>query len=157
MNTIGVHAIETDLTGLSEEAAAPAVFSETEIKTSVAPSRRIFLRGLILDAQIGVYDHEKGRTQRVRVDVDVYLAPLTGPIDDRLENVLDYDFVRDAALDLIRDRHIELQETLAEALADICLSAEQAIAVRVSTCKLDIYDDVQEIGYETVKVKETTL
>lgn len=155
MNKVGVHAVKPELAGVSEEAPKIGMPLETQPLTSVTPTRRIFLRGLILDAHIGVYDHEKGRTQRVKVDVDVYLAPLTGPIDDLLENVLDYDFVRDAAHGLIRDRHIELQETLAEALADICLSAEQAIAVRVSTCKLDIYDDVQEIGYETVKLKDT--
>ena len=117
--------------------------------------RRLFVRGLILDANIGVHDHEKGRTQRVNVDVDLFLRPFQQPIDDQIDNVLDYDFVRDEARALIASGHINLQETLAEALADVCLEREQVVAVRVATSKLDVYDDCAAVGYEITRVSQS--
>jgi len=114
--------------------------------------RRLFVRGLVVDANIGIYDHEIGRTQRVNIDVDLYLRPFNGPIEDHIDNVLDYDFVRAEAHELVSSRHINLQETLAEALADKCLERDQVVAVRVATSKLDIYDDCAAVGYEIVRV-----
>ena len=118
--------------------------------------RRLFVRGLVLDANIGVHDHEKGRTQRVNIDVDLYLRPFTQPIDDQIDNVLDYDFVRNEARALVASGHINLQETLAEALAEICLEPEQVVAVRVATSKLDVYDDCAAVGYEITRVSPQT-
>lgn len=151
MTTLSVHPLHAP-----EDAAARPDAAETPTPAvhaaPVANQRRIFLRGLVLDAQIGVYEHEMGRTQRVNVDVDVYLTSPTGPIDDELANVLDYDFIRHEAHALIENRHIKLQETLAEALAEACLAQPGVTAVRVATSKLDIYDDCHSVGYETVRV-----
>jgi len=116
--------------------------------------RRLFLRGFVVDAHIGIMAHEIGRTQRVNIDVDVYLRPFAGPIDDHIDNVLDYDFVREEIKAIIQSGHINLQETLAERIAETCLAREQAIGVRVATSKLDVYGDCTAVGYEIVRVKK---
>lgn len=117
--------------------------------------RRIFLRGLSLDMRIGVYAHEMGATQRVSIDVDVYLAPPTKPVQDDIRNVLDYDFIRDEVQAFIADRHINLQETLAEAVAEICLARPEVLAVRVATSKPEAYENCDFVGYEVFRVKRT--
>ncbi|WP_205032264.1 dihydroneopterin aldolase [Hwanghaeella grinnelliae] len=116
--------------------------------------RRLFLRGFVVDANIGIFDHEIGRTQRVNIDVDLYLRPFNGPIDDHIDNVLDYDFVRAEIKEIVEKGHINLQETLAEAIADTCLNRDQVIGVRVATSKLDVYLDCTAVGYEIVRVKK---
>ena len=116
--------------------------------------RRLFLRGFVVDANIGIFDHEIGRTQRVNIDVDLYLHPFNGPIEDHIDNVLDYDFVRAEIKEIVERGHINLQETLAEAIADTCLRRDQVIGVRVATSKLDVYLDCTAVGYEIVRVKK---
>lgn len=115
--------------------------------------RRLFLRGFVVDANIGIMAHEIGRTQRVNIDVDLYLRPFNGPIDDHIDNVLDYDFVREEIKKIVHRGHINLQETLAEEIAATCLRPEQVVAVRVATSKLDVYGDCAAVGYEIVRVK----
>lgn len=115
--------------------------------------RRLFLRGFVVDANIGIMAHEIGRTQRVNIDVDLYLIPFKGPIEDHIDNVLDYDFVREEIKQIVQAGHINLQETLAEAIADTCLQRDQVMGVRVATSKLDVYGDCAAVGYEIVRVK----
>lgn len=116
--------------------------------------RRLFLRGFVVDANIGIMAHEIGRTQRVNIDVDLYLRPFNGPIEDHIDNVLDYDFVREEIKEIVQSGHINLQETLAEAIADKCLEPDQVAGVRVATSKLDVYGDCAAVGYEIVRVKK---
>lgn len=116
--------------------------------------RRLFLRGFVVDANIGIMAHEIGRTQRVNIDVDLYLRPFNGPIDDHIDNVLDYDFVREEIKSIVQRGHINLQETLAETIADTCLRPDQVVGVRVATSKLDVYGDCAAVGYEIVRVKK---
>ena len=116
--------------------------------------RRLFLRGFVVDANIGIMAHEIGRTQRVNIDVDLYLRPFNSPIEDHIDNVLDYDFVREEIKEIVQRGHINLQETLAETIAENCLKREQVVGVRVATSKLDVYGDCTAVGYEIVRVKK---
>ena len=116
--------------------------------------RRLFLRGFVVDANIGIMAHEIGRTQRVNIDVDLYLRPFNSPIEDHIDNVLDYDFVREEIKEIVQRGHINLQETLAETIAENWLKREQVIGVRVATSKLDVYGDCTAVGYEIVRVKK---
>ena len=43
---------------------------------------RVFVHDLVLDAELGVYTHEKGVTQRVRFSVDVDLIPAAQTLGD---------------------------------------------------------------------------
>ncbi len=66
----------------------------------------------------------------------------------------DYDQVRAAVHRLIDGRHINLQETLVEEIADLCFGFDAVAAVRVSSEKTDIYDDCAGVGCETVRLRE---
>lgn len=118
--------------------------------------RRIFLRGLELDMQIGINAHEIGCTQRVNMDVDVYLTPPNRPVEDDIRNVLDYDFIREEVEAFIADRHINLLETLAEAIADSCLKRPEVLAARVAASKPEAYENCDFVGYEVFRVKRRT-
>ncbi|HCX65994.1 MAG TPA: diguanylate cyclase, partial [Rhodobiaceae bacterium] len=55
--------------------------------------RHVFIRDLLLDAHIGVYKHEKGGTQPVRVNVDLTVTEVAHA--DSLDNVVCYKTVVD--------------------------------------------------------------
>ena len=116
--------------------------------------RTMFFRDLIVDVPIGIHAHERGRTQRVAINVELVLAPPAAAHGDDIAKVLDYDGVRDGIKALVAGRHINLQETLTEAVVECCLAFDGVRAVRVSSEKLDVYDDCAGVGYAIVRVKE---
>ena len=115
-------------------------------------SRRIFLRDFRLQVSIGIHDFEKEGPQTVVVNVDLELAPAERAHNDRIGNVLNYDVVHDGIATLARSRHFNLQETLVDAILDLCLAQPGVIEARVSTEKPDVYKDCR-VGYEAVRRK----
>jgi dihydroneopterin aldolase len=110
------------------------------------------LEGLEVVMGLGIHPGELAAPQRVVLSVwmDVeYPAP---PSEDRIEAVLDYDFIRDGIQALAATRRFALQETLCEAVATLCLCDARVSEVRVRSMKPDIYPDAA-VGCEIVRRK----
>ncbi len=123
----------------------------------LAQCRRIFLREVLLDANIGIHDFERSGAQRLVINVDVFVPmSLTTPRHDRISEVLDYDFVRLAIRRRIEQGHINLQETLVDDIARTLLAHPGVQAVRVASEKPDVYEDVEAVGVEVFHFKEST-
>jgi len=112
--------------------------------------RRLFFRDFKLKVSIGIHDFERQGPQTVVLNVDLVLAPADKPHGDRIANVLNYDVVHDAVVALAKSRHFNLQETLVDAILDLCLAQPGVIEARVSTEKPDVYRDCR-VGYEAVR------
>lgn len=98
---------------------------------SVEPRRlglTVLVRGLEVQAAIGVHAHEHGRLQPLVVDVELDLG--AGPIN-RLSDTLDYEGVARIARELAGGEHIALVETFAERVALACLVDPRVHAVKV--------------------------
>ena len=115
----------------------------------LADCRRLFLRNYEVWINIGVHDFEKKGEQRVLINVDLYV-PLeqSRPRHDRLEDVLDYDFIRREIGQRVAQGHIHLQETLADDVLARMLAHPKVRAARVSTEKPDVYPDCEAVGVE---------
>lgn len=113
-------------------------------------TRRIFLRDFRLEVSIGIHDFEKEGPQTVVVNVDLVLEHEGKAHNDRIANVLNYDTVHDGIAELAGSRHFNLQETLVDAILDLCLAQPGVIEARVSTEKPDVYKDCR-VGYEAVR------
>lgn len=112
-----------------------------------APAYRMFIRDLVLLCRIGVYAHEKLRAQRVRINVSMRVQPDVAPRNDDIANVLSYDQVLGEIKRLAAGSHINLVETLAETIADICLTDRRVIEARVMIEKLDVEPEAS-VGVE---------
>lgn len=116
--------------------------------------RRIFLRNHIVDVRIGAHDFEKDKHQRVIFNIELFVPyKHSTPQDDRLSEVVDYDFVREVIAKRVQKGHVELQETLCDDVLSELLSHPQVQAVRLSTCKPDVYPDTEAVGVEVLRVK----
>lgn len=91
----------------------------------------VFVRGLRLEAGIGVYDHEQGRLQELVIDVSLELAP--APVE-RLGDTINYEAVANAARAIIAGGHVGLVETFAERLA---LAMLEDARVRRATVRVE--------------------
>ena len=116
--------------------------------------RKLFLRRHEVMVQIGVHEFEKTAPQRMWIDVDLYV-PLahTTPQKDHIAEVVDYDFVREVVARRVARGHIELQETLCDDLVDELMRHPGVQAVRLSTCKPDVYPDCDAVGVEVFRAK----
>jgi 7,8-dihydroneopterin aldolase/epimerase/oxygenase len=120
--------------------------------------RRIFLRNIEINMNIGVHDFEKHAQQRVIVNVDLYVSlEKTTPKDDELAEVVDYDFVRNSIVQIISQGHIQLQETLCDEIIKRMLQHPLVMAVRISTEKPDVYEDCQGVGVEVYATRQEVI
>ena len=112
--------------------------------------QRIFLRDYEVVASIGIHEFERKNPQRIIVDVSLEISgdAQKRSAEDRIETVLDYDFLRDCIRDIVIDRHFNLQETLCAEILEICLGPEAVVGARVSTRKPDVYPDCDSVGVE---------
>jgi dihydroneopterin aldolase len=89
---------------------------------------KVFVTGLKLQAEIGVYRHEIGRLQPLSVDVELDV-PSAGA--GRLADTLNYETILEAARAVAAEGHIELVETFADRLARACLADPRVTRARV--------------------------
>ncbi|MPQ58765.1 dihydroneopterin aldolase [Duganella sp. FT27W] len=123
---------------------------------SLTDCRRLFLRNYEVMINIGVYEFEKKGEQRLLINVDLYI-PLaeSTPINDQLEEVVDYDFIRDTIAKLMARGHVQLQESLCDDIVRAMLAHPRVRAANVSTMKPDVYPDCEGVGVEVFKTKES--
>jgi dihydroneopterin aldolase len=89
---------------------------------------KVFVTGLAVQAEIGVYRHEVGRMQPLVVDVELDV-PTAGA--EKLADTLNYETVLQAAQDVAGQGHIQLVEAFAERLARACLADPRVTRARV--------------------------
>lgn len=109
--------------------------------------RHVFVRDLVLSCSIGVHSHEKDEPQRIRINLD--LAVREGSdIGDDLANVVCYEGIVAGIRRLVSSGHVNLVETLAERVAEMCLADPRVRIARVRIEKLDIVPDATSVGVE---------
>lgn len=114
---------------------------------------RVFVRGLRVNAEIGLYDHERGRTQPLVIEVVLTLEPKSAR---HLRDTLNYELVAEAAEALARGGHIELVETFAERLAGACLADPRVIEAVVRIEKPEALASADAAGAEIVLQRDIT-
>lgn len=107
---------------------------------------KVFVTGLKVQAEIGVYRHEIGRVQPLVVDVELDV-PTAGA--GRLSETLNYETILEAARQIAAGGHIELVEAFAERLARACLADLRVTQARVRVEKpLALAPDAVGAGVE---------
>lgn len=125
------------------------------IASSARGLRHMFLRDMVLSATIGVHPHEHAAPQRVRINVELGVEddgarPLSRqPVGrDELARVVDYEHLAAQVRAIVAAGHVRLVETLAERIAEVCLTDERVHLARVRVEKLDIFADATSAGVE---------
>ena len=114
--------------------------------------RRVFLRDMVLMASIGVHAFEHEAHQRLRINVDLMVLDEGGadlrPGRDDLARVVDYEAVAARIRAIVAAGHVRLVETLAERLAESCLTDARVRSALIRVEKLDIFGDIAAVGVE---------
>lgn len=119
----------------------------------VSPALRVeattvFVRGLKVEAHIGVYHAEEGRTQPLVIDADLEVRLNGG---ERLEDTVNYEILRAAARAVAAEGHIALVETFAWRLAQRTFDDARVLRARIRVEKpLALAPDAAAAGVEIV-------
>ena len=121
------------------------------------PLRRVFLCDMVLQSQIGVYAHEHGVTQRVRVNISFGVADESGLAigRDDLSRTVSYEGVVQLVRRIVGEGHVRLVETLAERIAAGVLADRRIEVIRVKVEKLDVFDELASVGVEIERRRAT--
>ena len=115
--------------------------------------RRVFVRDLELMASVGVYELEKRYEQRLIISVDLLVLDDYDGRSDSLSAVLDYSSVVSGIRTIVESGHTNLLETLAERIAQRCLSDARVMRAVVRLEKPDIVPGCRTVGIEIVRDK----
>ena len=107
----------------------------------------VFVRGLTVQAGIGVYDHGHGRLQTLVIDVTLDLG---AQAVERLADTVNYEQVAEAARAIVAEGHVGLVETFAERLALDCLRDPRVRRATVRIDKPGALDGAEAAGCEVV-------
>ncbi len=111
----------TDVPG-AEEAPEPDLASTLDVVT------RVFVRGLLIEAEIGVNAHERGRRQPLLVDVELDIAATSWRV---LSDTVNYESIAQTVRDIAASGHIGLVESFAHRLAEACCSLSRVMRAKV--------------------------
>lgn len=95
----------------------------------------IFVRGLQIEAIIGIYDFERIRRQPLIFDIEMAANCRAAAATDHIDQALDYKAVTDRVRDFVGGSEFQLIETLAERVADILLNEFRVPWLRLSLTK----------------------
>jgi dihydroneopterin aldolase len=126
-----------------------AIEAETPaLKTLVT---KVFVRGLRIEAEIGVHDHEHGRRQPLLVDVELDVTAVGWRA---LDDTVNYESIAEAAHLIAADGHIGLVENFAHRLAGLCLCHPRVARARIRVEKpLALAPAAAAAGVEIVVVR----
>ena len=110
-------------------------------------NRKIFINNLIIQASVGVYEHEKQHKQKIIVNVEILLSNDSEPKKDNLKSTQDYSQFRKCLIDIIQSQHFQLLEILVEKMHSTLMINSYVIGAKVKISKPDIFNDC-EVAYE---------
>lgn len=112
---------------------------------------RISVRDLEVDWSIGVYDHEHRRMQRIVINLDLEAKALINWEADNYDAVPCYASISKRIQELAEQGHVELVETLASRIADICLEDTRILSASVRVEKPEALTNAAAVGVQLTR------
>ena len=122
--------------------------SETDLINPNSGYDLIFLNDFMIDANIGVYKHEKIKSQPLRINI---IAKVKNPKkinDDKLHSVVCYNQISKKIKKIINSGHTILLEKLAEKIFQECFKNKRIQTMKIRLEKLDAIQEAESAGIE---------
>lgn len=116
-------------------------------KLAKSPTMRVFIRDLTLPCSIGIHQHERLAQQRIQINVEMTCEE-NPDINDDVDNVVCYATAVMGIKAVVADGHINLVETLADRVAEVCLRDRRVLSARVRIDKLEVFKEAYSVGVE---------
>jgi 7,8-dihydroneopterin aldolase/epimerase/oxygenase len=107
---------------------------------------RIFIKGLTLDASIGIYPIEMLKKQRLIIDLEMSVNTRVSAQSGLINDTVDYDLVARSAAEIVNQHHYHLLETLADEITSMILTQFKVRKVVCTLYKPDALKNAQTVG-----------
>ncbi len=111
----------------------------------------LLVRDLELNCSIGVHAHERKRLQPVRINLDLQIDRRPERARDSIDDVVCYETLADDVRSVVETGHVNLVETLAERVAEVCLRDRRVRSATVRIEKLGVVAGAAAAGVEIVR------
>ncbi|MGB1140544.1 MAG: dihydroneopterin aldolase [Halioglobus sp.] len=106
----------------------------------------VYIKGLKLDAVIGVYDWERDIRQTLVLDLEMASDNRRGASTDAIEDALDYAAISEAVSALVTASSYQLIESLAEAVAECVMAGFPVPWLRLRVSKPGAVAAAEDVG-----------
>jgi dihydroneopterin aldolase len=120
----------------------------------MGPVDRVFVRGLKVEAIIGIHDWERGLLRPLIFDLSLGIDTREAAASDHVRDAVDYSAVCDTVREITQALQPQLLETLAEKIAKTLFDRFPIQSVRLTIDKPGAVPDVKGIGVEIDRRRE---
>ena len=113
--------------------------------------KKILINELILDLKLGYYDFEKEKAQKVKFSLEIDYQDKKPSNDKDLRSIVNYATIVKLIKKLIKKKHYNFLETLAEAVFDELFKDKRIGKISLRIEKLEIMKDCSSVGIQISK------
>ncbi len=113
--------------------------------------KKVLIKELVLDLKLGYYEFEKESAQKVKFNVEVNYEDKQPSNDKDLKSIVNYAKIVKLIKKLIKNKHYNFLETLAEDVFDELFKDRRIDKISLKIEKLEIMKDCSSVGIQISK------
>ena len=115
--------------------------------------KKILINKLILDLKLGYYDFEKVKPQKVKFSLEIDYEDKKPTNDKDIKSIVNYSTVVKLIKNLVKKKHYNFLETLAEAVFDELFKDQRIGKITLKIEKLEILKNCSSVGIQISKIR----
>ena len=120
-------------------------------KTLFNYEKKILIKDLTLDLKLGYFDFEKNKPQKVKFTLEIDYRDKKPTNDKDLKSIVNYDKIVKLIKKLVKNKHYNFLETLAEDAFDELFKDRRIDKITLQIEKLEIMKDCTSVGIQISK------
>ena len=113
--------------------------------------KKVLIKDLTLDLQLGYYDFEKGKKQKVKFNLELNYENKKPTNDEDLKSIVNYGKIVKLIEKLVKNKHYNFLETLAEDIFDELFKNKRINKIVLRIEKLEILKQCLSVGIQISK------
>ena len=113
--------------------------------------KKILIKDLTLDLKLGYYDLEKEKKQKVKFNLEIDYEDKKPTNDKDIKSIVNYGKVVKLITKLVKKRHYNFLETLAENIFDELFKDKRIGKIMLRIEKLEILKECSSVGIQITK------
>ena len=115
--------------------------------------RKVFIKDLTLNIFIGIHNFEKKKKQKVRLNIEIITNPNINPSKKDMSTILNYETIVNKINYLVKKKHHNLLEELAENIFDVIFKFRLVKKVKIKIEKPEIIKETESVGINVSKTR----
>ena len=115
--------------------------------------KKILISELILNLKLGYYDFEKQKPQKIKFSLEIDYQDKKPTNDKDLKSIVNYGTIVKLIKKLVKNKHYNFLETLAEAVFDELFKDRRIGKIMLKIEKLEILKNCSSVGIQISKIR----